>query len=296
MLFEGLAYTAAPFRLPLMPFRSKFTTAARTTTRHRHGKRPIPGAFVHSVIAHRGVHFEAPENSLEAFAQASRNGLPIELDVRQTQDGVCVVFHDGDTERMTGSRLEVSESSLEQLKALHLRKDGAETEERIPTLDEVLEVVRTPILLELKQEVVPDHGLEKHVLETLKRHQRGPGDIIIESFNPFCLGRCAELEPDYIRVQLTSLFRDIPMPRYKKWLLRTLMFNGTSRPDAVAVEQGMVTPRQVRNLKRKHGYGLLVWTAKSPRDVQSMLALGADAVIADIDAQFLRHMNRFKTS
>jgi len=251
---------------------------------------------VHSVIAHRGIHFGAPENSLAAFEEASRNGLPIELDVRQTQDGVLVVFHDGDTERLTGTKRVLSETPYEDLRALRLRFDGRETTERIPTLAEVLEVVRTPILLELKQEVVPDHGLEKGALELLERFDRGPDDIIIESFNPFCLGRCADLKPEYIRVQLTSLFRDIPMPRYKKWLLRTLMFNGTSRPDAVAVEQGMVTPRQVRNLKRKHGYGLLVWTAKSPRDVHSMLALGADAVIADIDEPFLRHMNRFNES
>jgi len=278
-----------------MPLRSKITTAARATTRHRHEKRQLPGAFVGSVIAHRGLHFDAPENSLKAFADASRHGLPIELDVRQTSDGVCVILHDGDTERLTGTRLVVEETPLKKLKKLYLHMNGEKTDEKIPTLEELFEVVRTPVLLELKQEVVPDHGLEKKVVEILDRYGRGPSDIVVESFNPFCLGRWAELAPDFIRVQLTSLFRDAPMPRYKKWLLRTLMFNGTSRPDAVAVEQGMVTPRQVRNLKRKHGYGLFVWTATSPQDVQAMYALGADAVIADVDQVFLDHLNRFKT-
>jgi len=277
-----------------MPLRSKITTAARARKRHRHEKRKLPDAFERSVIAHRGLHFEAPENSLRAFAEASEHGLPIELDVRQTSDGVCVILHDGDTERLTGTYFKVEETPFKKLRKLRLLMNGEKTKEKIPTLDEVLAVARTPVLLELKQEVVPDHGLEKKVIEVLEQHGRGPSDIVVESFNPFCLGRWADLAPDFVRVQLTSLFRGAPMPRYKKWLLRTLMFNGTSKPDAIAVEQGMVTPRQVRTLKRKHGYGLFVWTATCPQDVHAMYALGADAVIADVDQMFLDHLNRFK--
>ena len=47
------------------------------------------------VIAHRGASGSAPENTLEAFGLALRQGADaFELDVRLTSDGVPVVLHD----------------------------------------------------------------------------------------------------------------------------------------------------------------------------------------------------------
>jgi len=48
-----------------------------------------------SVIAHRGASAVCPENSLEAFAEARRQGADgVELDVRRSADGRLVVRHD----------------------------------------------------------------------------------------------------------------------------------------------------------------------------------------------------------
>jgi len=48
-----------------------------------------------TVIAHRGASRAAPENTLEAFRLARRQGADmVELDVRRTADGVLVVHHD----------------------------------------------------------------------------------------------------------------------------------------------------------------------------------------------------------
>jgi len=48
-----------------------------------------------SVIAHRGASADRPENTLEAFAEAIRQGADgVELDVRRTADGALVVRHD----------------------------------------------------------------------------------------------------------------------------------------------------------------------------------------------------------
>ena len=47
------------------------------------------------IIAHRGDPSQFPENSLEAFAAAVRNGTDgIELDIHMTADGILVVHHD----------------------------------------------------------------------------------------------------------------------------------------------------------------------------------------------------------
>ena len=52
------------------------------------------------VIAHRGFHLFAPENSLGAYKAAIDAGLSIELDIRQTKDGKIVCFHDAYTKRL----------------------------------------------------------------------------------------------------------------------------------------------------------------------------------------------------
>ena len=100
-------------------------------------------------IAHRGFHSEtAPENSLAAFENAIKHNYAIELDVRALSDGTVVVFHDETLGRMTGADGFISNYSYEDIKDLRLLK----TQEKIPTLDEVLAFVdgRTPILIEIK--------------------------------------------------------------------------------------------------------------------------------------------------
>ncbi len=52
------------------------------------------------VLAHRGYHAEAPENTLDAFAAAVRFGVDgIETDVRLSRDGLPVIIHDRVTPR-----------------------------------------------------------------------------------------------------------------------------------------------------------------------------------------------------
>jgi len=48
-----------------------------------------------SVIAHRGASADRPENTVEAFEEAGRQGADgVELDLRRTHDGRLVVCHD----------------------------------------------------------------------------------------------------------------------------------------------------------------------------------------------------------
>ncbi|HET9551939.1 MAG TPA: glycerophosphodiester phosphodiesterase family protein [Anaeromyxobacteraceae bacterium] len=55
------------------------------------------------LVAHRGGAALAPENTLAAFRRAAALGADaIETDARLTRDGQVVLFHDGDTARLTG--------------------------------------------------------------------------------------------------------------------------------------------------------------------------------------------------
>ena len=108
--------------------------------------------------AHRGLHGETiPENSLPAFARAVEEGFGIELDVQLSSDGIIMVFHDDTLARMTGAKGKLNEYTCEELQQLHL----GDSEETIPTFDQVLEVVggRIPLLIELKGESAGGDGV-----------------------------------------------------------------------------------------------------------------------------------------
>ena len=99
-------------------------------------------------IAHRGRHDGAagrPENSLAAFRHAVDQGIPFEFDVQLTADGRPIVLHDADTTRMTGAAGLVRALSLADIRKLRL----GDTDETVPTLDDVLEVAggRVPVVV-----------------------------------------------------------------------------------------------------------------------------------------------------
>src|SRR5512139_3486038 len=117
-----------------------------------YGMRPslpvgVPGSPV--FVAHRGASDRALENSLSAFSIAVSDGADmIEFDVRLTSDGVPLVFHDGRTGRTAKANLEVAGTPATRLRAAHL-KNG----EPIPTLAEVLDLVRGRVPLNVESKV-----------------------------------------------------------------------------------------------------------------------------------------------
>jgi glycerophosphoryl diester phosphodiesterase len=86
------------------------------------------------VFAHRGLCLGGiQENTLAAFAAALAAGAThIETDVQATADGVAVLFHDDDLERIAGVKRDISGLTL-----VDLRNLNAATA-LIPTLDEAL--------------------------------------------------------------------------------------------------------------------------------------------------------------
>src|SRR5690606_34804670 len=100
-----------------------------------------------ALVGHRGAMGVEPENTLRSFRRALADGVDaIELDVRRTSDGVLVICHDSKTSRTTDGEGEIHELTLAELRAF-----DAGQGERIPTFDEVLDVVDgVPIQVELK--------------------------------------------------------------------------------------------------------------------------------------------------
>jgi glycerophosphoryl diester phosphodiesterase len=110
------------------------------------------------VIAHRGNAAHAPENTIEAFAQALSLGADaIEFDVHASRDGVPVVLHDPTLQRTAGRADPVASLTLAQLReanaGMMFSKDGGLTFPyrdrglRIPTVAELLTSFPDALLL-----------------------------------------------------------------------------------------------------------------------------------------------------
>ncbi|QID88235.1 putative glycerophosphodiester phosphodiesterase YPL206C [Saccharomyces pastorianus] len=89
------------------------------------------------IVGHRAFKGKYPENTLLAFEKAYAAGADvIETDLQMTSDGVVVVNHDSDTDRMWDKNLVISESTWEEVRRLRCKEDGSLA---MMTLMEILE-------------------------------------------------------------------------------------------------------------------------------------------------------------
>lgn len=236
-------------------------------------KRTITGHF-----AHRGLWDERiPENSLTAFGAAVDAGFGIELDIQLSSDGRVMVFHDYDLERMTGERGKLGEKTFEELRELRLRG----TDERIPTLEEVLALVagRTAILIELKGEC-RDVSVCR-AADVILRDYAGP--YLVESFNPKLLSWYKKNRPDVTRgILSTRVCKEQKKVTPLNILLDMLWLNPMARPHFIAydIRYGQRLPvfiavRVFRKIP-------VVWTVRNMEDYKALDARGIHAIFERI--------------
>ena len=76
------------------------------------------------LLAHRGLsqhRNDIDENSIAAFEEALKHGAThIESDVHATKDGIAVLFHDDDLERVAQLPLKISELTFAELTEISL--------------------------------------------------------------------------------------------------------------------------------------------------------------------------------
>lgn len=103
------------------------------------------------VVSHRGDWRNAPENSLQAFRNSICMGVDmIEIDLKKTKDGHLVLMHDDTIDRTTNGTGMPSDYTLEEIRKFRLVNGlGRETNHCIPTLEEVLNLCKGKILINI---------------------------------------------------------------------------------------------------------------------------------------------------
>ena len=128
-----------------------------------------------TIFAHRGSSAYAPENTIAAFKTAvSQHADGIELDAKLTADGQVVVIHDDTVDRTTYGTGRIKSLTLKDIKELDAGSKFPPLfkPEKIPTLDEVFEVVgrRTFINVELTNYSSPTDELPDKVVALVKKY------------------------------------------------------------------------------------------------------------------------------
>jgi glycerophosphoryl diester phosphodiesterase len=146
-------------------------------------------------VAHRGYHDQNKlvwENTLSAASRAIEAGFAIECDLHYASDGVPVVFHDEDLERLCNLKGDVRERTSQELGLLSV----GGTADKIPTLRQLLKLVngQVPLVIELKGRETDDSGFVEAVLEELENYQ---GQVALMSFDHWLLRELKALKAPY---------------------------------------------------------------------------------------------------
>lgn len=222
--------------------------------------------------AHRGMHGPGiPENSIAAFSRAIGNGLGIECDVHRARDGMPVVFHDWDLERLTGQDGDIAQLTGAQLGAIRL----SGSTETIPDLRRVLDLVRgrVPLLIEVKSR--RDTRINALCLSIRRALEGYTGHHAVMSFDPRVPRWFADHSPLTVRGLVLSEEDDKALPgrlRRHSWLWH-------ARPDFLAYDVRDL-PSRFAAAQRKRGLPVLTWTVRSAEH-RERATEHADAPIAE---------------
>ncbi|MEN8149574.1 MAG: glycerophosphodiester phosphodiesterase [Planctomycetota bacterium] len=209
------------------------------------------------ILAHRGFHREAPENTIVAFEAALDLGVDgFETDIRMSRDGEPVLFHD----RTTREGRPVGHLSRNELS----RAAGYP----VPTLREALE--RFPEVfwdLELKDSaaaesavrIVQDLGIDEQVILTSFRH-----DLVafIAARTQLRLGLLLGNRPHRAPESVCFPWREFPTVRTLVW-------------DFDLVDEELVAECA------EQGYSTFLWGMTGPEEHDRALEFGAGALITD---------------
>lgn len=235
----------------------------------------------HQPIAHRGLHNREAgiiENSRAAFEAAIEHGFAIECDVQLTRDGVPVIFHDDDMQRLLGIPGDIRDATSDVVLRTPLL--GSSTGDCPQTFGQLLDQVagRTLLQVELKhQRPARTKALAATAVANASRYK---GPICFESFDPWLL---VAARGAGFRGELGIITDRYADPEYGKMkptdrvALRNLLHWPISRFDFMSVSRdGLMLPA-VR-MFRAMGKPVTSWTIRSAEQASTALA-HADQIV-----------------
>ncbi|NKD77755.1 glycerophosphoryl diester phosphodiesterase [Haematospirillum sp. H1815] len=235
------------------------------------------------VIGHRGACALAPENTLASIRRAAIDGAGmVELDVRLTADGRCVLLHDDTLDRTTDGCGPVSLACLDHLSALDagLWFSSDFRGESVPTLEETIDLL-LELGVGLNLELKPSPGYEADMVRAVVSvlESMWPSDRLLpllSSFDCTILEYASDLAPSWPLGLIADRLPDDWLALARDLGLKSVNL-GHEGLDMATVQA-----------VRKAGYEVAIWTVNDPVRAQELLCSGVSAIISDDPGTLLR--------
>jgi glycerophosphoryl diester phosphodiesterase len=211
------------------------------------------------LLGHRGARAvkSIPENTIASFDRALADGCDgFEFDVRQTRDGIAVVFHD---------------AKMGLIKIAHA---NAERLSHLPRLEDVLTRYQNTAFLNVELKVP---GLDDSVLKLLRQHPPARG-CVVSSFLPEVI-EALRARDQKIRLGLICE-KDSQLTRWSELPVEYVMLSCE-----------LASPAMIRELKTANKK-VFVWTVNESDEMRRFAKLGVDGIISDETELLCRTLQR----
>lgn len=220
------------------------------------------------IVAHRGIHTQACENTIAAFQRAiDLDADAVELDVRLTRDRVLIVYHYFYLEACTSLAGPVFDWAYDDLR----------NRSNIPTLREVLETIGGRIGLEIEIKG-PEPESSEIVGNVLWDFQHLWETIEVTSYEP-------QLLLD-IQQHCPGLATDLLLPRSEDWMrLDVVTYLAIHRARlaharAVHLHPSQLSP-DIVSAVRQHGIEVHAWDVNDEQSLSTVVELDIPRICTD---------------
>ena len=210
------------------------------------------------VTGHRGAAGLEPENTLRSIRKAIELGVDrVEIDVRVTRDGHLVVIHDEAVDRTTNGHGRVKDLTFNEIRQLDAGKG-----ERIPTLEEVLNLTKGKVILQIELKAREATEPTVHLIE----RNNAEREVVITSFMHELLRKVHDLNPS---LRTGALFFDVQGDICQRAI--------EVHSEAIHVYYKNVDSKLIEDAHRR-GLKVSVWNPDELEEMKEMIGLGVDVI------------------
>ena len=210
------------------------------------------------LTGHRGAAKLEPENTLLSIQKAIDLGVDqIEIDVHLTRDQHLVVLHDTTVDRTTDGQGAIADFTLAEAKQLDAGKG-----ERIPTLQEVMDLVRGKVILQIE---LKGPNTTEPVIQVVEQNSM-ENEVLLTSFVHERLREARHLNPN---LRLGALWSNPPPDACEQAI--------GMGAEAIHIQHLNIDPQLVQQA-HAHGLKIRAWNPDTVEEIQRVIDLGVDAI------------------
>jgi len=213
------------------------------------------------LIGHRGARGLEPENTQRSFLKAMEIGVDyVECDVRLTRDNAIVLMHDATVDRTTDGTGPVRAFTFDEIRQL-----DAGQGERVPTLEELLDLARGRVGLHIEMK---DGEALDQVVEQVRSYAMTDA-VCLTSGQTETVARIRTMAPE---IAAEHIFGNPPPDAIDRACQA-----GAAR---VSCHIDYLTEAYVEHA-HKRGLIAIAWPPNTPDEIRAALDTGVDMICSD---------------